>query len=355
MQATWTNKVYRFEDMGIPVLGQDLEVTQKMVGYSLAPSTSYPIEDPTTGKLKGLLLAEGQPFFASDSNGTTELYKGGVEFLPVDGNCTQIFPSLMDGGIEMVETGEVVNTVDCHETGICFFTVWKFYDDAEPIWNNHSAPDCLHWCLLRDLHDPSLGCKHGGVVTDENGEKICHKEGVGAVHGMTIGHTDKDDPNTFDIFLVFTGKATFDKGESSMKKLKVTKTSLGLLSVIKSEAFATQLFVDSVTPPHDAGGDHAWPDDSGKYLWISTFRVTSVGIHMVDYFTGDLIYSVKGVDTFVEGSYAYSAGLHGVGSLGVPGSYIGVATSGCKFVDTCGPVPFPAPGSAFIIDISTIW
>ena len=31
-------------------------------------------------------------------------------------------------------TGRVVNTIDCHApTGICFFSVWVFYDDGMPL------------------------------------------------------------------------------------------------------------------------------------------------------------------------------------------------------------------------------
>merc|ERR1712061_261099 len=120
--------------------------------------------------------------------------------------------------------GQVVNTVDCHKRlGICFFTVWKFYDDTNPIWNpisNLIAPDCLYYCIAENL-DSNPSCSKTDVLKDENGTEICHKHGVGAVHGMTIGLDDPHNASVFDIFAIFTGQASFDKGESSMKKIRV--------------------------------------------------------------------------------------------------------------------------------------
>merc|ERR1712139_574823 len=77
-----------------------------------------------------------------------------------------------------------------------------------------------------------------------------------------------DDTNEFDIFLVMTGGATFDKGESSLEKVKCQKTADGDLQVLSSDRrFAPDLYEASVGRPgptgmadHDAGGDHAWPD-----------------------------------------------------------------------------------------------
>merc|ERR1712224_627277 len=105
-------------------------------------------------------------------------------------------------------------------------------------------------------------CKKGGVVRDETGEPICSKKGQGAVHGMTVAHLDKVDPTQFDIFLVFTGGATFDSGESSLKKVRCQKTLDGDLAVLKSEIFGRDLFEGTVRRPttyghakHDVGGD----------------------------------------------------------------------------------------------------
>merc|ERR1719432_171516 len=211
-------------------------------------------------------------------------------------------------------------------------------------------------------------CLKSAVVVDENGEKICSKKGQGGVHGMTVAHLDKDDPSQFDIFLVFTGGAVFDGGESSMKKLRCQKKD-GDLVVLKSEVFGRDLFEGTVNRPstygkadHDVGGDHAWPDESGKYIWVSTFRTSNPGVHMLDYETGELIYSVHGMDSLVENNYASSAGIHGVGSLGAKGSNLVVGTSACSLTKACAPIPYTkmtpkqleAKGIMYIIDLSEV-
>merc|ERR1711937_621191 len=89
--------------------------------------------------------------------------------------------------------GEVVNTVSCQkENGICFFSVWNFYDDSG-IWPAAHAlgmEDCLHYCVMESMDGSINNCKFGGVVTDENGERICSKKGQGAVHGqMNLANT----------------------------------------------------------------------------------------------------------------------------------------------------------------------
>merc|ERR1712139_331061 len=178
-----------------------------------------------------------------------------------------------------------------------------------------------------------------------------------------------EDPTQFDIFLVFTGGATFDAGESSMKKVRCQKTEEGDMTVLKSEVFGRDLFEGSINRPspygkadHDVGGDHAWPDASGKYLWVSTFRVSNPGVHMLDYETGELIYSVHGMDSLVPKNYAYSAGIHGIGSLGTKGSNLVVGTSACSLTKACAPIPYTkmtpkmleAKGIMYIIDLSEI-
>merc|ERR1719277_942732 len=85
--ATFTNQVYRFENFSAPAVvqgkQQPLDVTQKVVGHALAPSTGYVIEDTEDKRVKGILIAEGQPFWMSniDSFPPHEVYKGGVEYL----------------------------------------------------------------------------------------------------------------------------------------------------------------------------------------------------------------------------------------------------------------------------------
>lgn len=370
VSGTWVSTIYRFENFSIPDGNKTLTATQKVVGHALAPSTTWPVEEKGTGRLKGLLVAEGQPWWLDKAPVPAEIYKGGVEFLPSGQKkkCSQIFP---ETGLHRI-FGQVVNTVDCHKgTGLCFFTVWKFYDDQKPIWSNFSekvAPDCLYYCLADQLDDrPS--CKQAGVVTNEHGEKVCHRDGRGAVHGMTIGNDDPSDPTKFDIFLVFTGGATFIGGDSSMQKVKVQVTQTGpnaadkKMQVVKSEPFAEDLF--STLPPKgmDAGGDHAWVDETGKWIWISTFREAAAGVHMVSYEQGGkLVYSISGIDNYLPNQYAYSAGIHGVGTAGQPGSYLAVATSACHDLKACAPIPwiFPVPksmwaaGIFYILDLSSL-
>eukprot|EP00927_Polykrikos_kofoidii_P082107 TRINITY_DN8071_c0_g1_i4.p1 TRINITY_DN8071_c0_g1~~TRINITY_DN8071_c0_g1_i4.p1 ORF type:complete len:489 (+),score=29.34 TRINITY_DN8071_c0_g1_i4:102-1568(+) len=363
--ATWTNKIYRFDQFSQPESGKNLTAAMKLIGYADAPSTSFPIEDPTTGHLTGLLVGEGQPFLMSVRDYThMEVGQGGVSVL-LNGTtetCTRIFP---DNHKTM---GQVVNTVNCHpRLGICFFTVWKFFDDSG-VWPfiGKLSPDCLYYCMAVDL-GTNPRCLKSAVVVDENGEKICHKDGVGAVHGMTIGLDNPSDDSQFDIFLVFTGKATFIDGESSMKKVKVQavfdpETAQRDIKVVQSLPYATQLFVDFPPINMDVGGDHAWVDDTGKWIWVSTFRTGGPGIHMLDYSTGQIMYSVTGLTHMIPDQYLYSAGIHGTGTYGKKGSYIAVASSACHDVAMCAPMPwmFPIPrsywakGVQFIIDIGSL-
>lgn len=373
--ATFTNQVYRFEGFSKPAVSEGtpmpLNATQKVVGHALAPSTGYVIEDSVTKRIKGLLIAEGQPFWLSNINSLPphEIYKGGVQYLEAnESKCEQIFPSTPFHRL----FGQVVNTIDCHrELGICFFTVWKFYDDQSIVWNNFTesvANDCLWYCVLEkdSLRSGKPVCKKTGIVEDENGHGICHQKGVGAVHGMTVGNTDATNPNLFDIFLVFTGKATMDNGESSFKKVKVEVFPSGDthdIRVLKSERFAEDLFTHYTPAGWDVGGDHAWVDATGKYYWVSCFRSKGVGVHMLDYETGDLIYSVTGLDKYVDNQYTYTAGIHGVGTVGQKGSYLAIATSSCHLLDVCIPtIPWhwPVPKSFwstapfFLIDLASL-
>jgi hypothetical protein len=389
VQATFTNKVYRFEQLkkegGIGNRGKPMAGIKKVVAHALAPSTSFPIEN-SNGTLQGFLVAEGQPFLinAPLDPKHTELDFGGVDYVTDKPSgdkslvCEKIFPNAIDKSSHYKTGGDVTNTVSCHpHTGVCFFSVWKFYDDQKPIWNKMTKklmPDCLHYCVVDSLDQVGGGCKKGGVVTDENGEPICSKAGVGAVHGMTVAFGENlihKDPNEFDIFLVFTGGAQFVGGESSLKKVTCKKKRQWRPAVLKSEVFGRDLFEASVNrtsptgmAPMDVGGDHAWVDESGKYVWVSTFRMGNAGIHMLDYQTGELIYSVHGTATYLKNNYAYSAGIHGAGHLGYPKSTILVGTSACTHPKTaCAPVPWDpltkamgmeAKGLMYVIDISEL-
>jgi len=388
VQATFTNKVYKFENLrregGIGNRGKNMTATQKVVAHAVAPSTSFPIEN-ANGDLEGMLVAEGQPFLINSPLDPRHMQFdfGGVDYIGSNGsssNCTRIFPNALDNVSHYKKGGDVVNTVSCHpHTGICFFSVWKFFDDQKPMWNNMTKkmfPDCLHYCIVDDItevRDVRGGCKKAGVVKID-GEPVCSKPGVGAVHGMTVAfgpNLTHADPNEFDIFLVFTGGAEFVGGESSMKKIKCKKGADGDLAIIKSEAFARDLFETSVnrTSPTgmaktDVGGDHAWADESGKYVWVSTFRVANAGVHMLDYQTGELIYSIHGTATFLPKNYAYSAGIHGLGWLGDKRGVLVLGTSACTHpLTACAPVPWDpvtkmmgleAKGLMYVIDISEL-
>merc|ERR1711972_907227 len=222
--------------------------------------------------------------------------------------------------------GRVVNTVECHSPGFCFFSVWRFYDDSLP----GTSDDCLWWCQTTTPSDPS-SCVASGVVRDENGDQICHKDGKGAVHGMTVGKTDPQDPKSFDLFLLFTGKGTFDQGDSSIYRLRVQVSTGGAdgdkVKVLTSRPWGVDLWQKTVqSPEHDVGVDHAWIDDEGQHVWVGTFRKKNDGVHMLEYDTGRLIHSIHGISSIRPDKYSYTSGIHGVGSYGKPGSFLAVAT-----------------------------
>lgn len=389
--GTFSNQIYRFENISLPANQakgepvRPLKATQKMVGTALAPSTGYLVQD-TEQAIRGMFIAEGQPFWMSNLSRpgqTKELYKGGVQYLH-DGhtrNCSSIFP--LPGDLLHDMTGQVVNTVDCHHaTETCFFSVWKFYDDTPVVWTPESellANDCLYYCQLEKgsltpradgLQTVKPRCVKGGIVYDENRQPICHKHKIGAVHGLKVGNTDPADPTKFDLLLVFTGIMLMSNGESSMRKLSIqitpdgSKTS-GNFKVTKSTPFALDLFGHPGYAPtgFDVGGDHAWVDETGKYVWVSCFREKGLGLHMLDYETGELLHSITGIDRYVADQYTYTAGIHGVGTLGKPGSYIAVATSSCHDIKMCIPTipwewPIPAKwwsnAPFIIVDISHV-
>lgn len=366
--ATFTNAVYKFENFSLPTgkgaEATPIQATQKLVAHALAPSTGFIVEgDEDDGKdFKGLLIAEGQPFLFSNMI-PEEIYKGGVEFINEGHtkNCSTVFPTAPVDRL----LGHVTNTVDCNKKlGVCFYTVWKFYDDQKPF---SYADDCLWYCIMEEGSlSTAPKCRKTAIVVDEKGEKICHKDGVGAVHGMTVGNTDDGDSTKFDILLVFTGKLQMSNGESSMRKVKVQVTGDGEsrdLTVLQSKPYAEDLFKHYARGGVDVGGDHAWVDSTGKFVWISCFRQGGVGVHMVSYDTGELIYSLTGLDKYVPNQYSYTSGIHGVGTVGQKGSYLAVATSSCHDVKECIPVvpwdwPIPksmwSQGSFFVIDLSSL-
>lgn len=96
---------------------------------------------------------------------------------------------------------------------------------------------------------------------------------------------------------------------------------------------------------------------------MSTFRVDNPGVHMLDYETGKLLYSIHGMSNMLKGNYAYSAGIHGIGALGRSNSVLAVATSACTMPDSaCFPLPWlplvpsflEGIGIMYILDISKV-
>jgi len=360
--AAFKNKVWRLDNVptGQPA-ASNWTGQLTLMGDAVAPSTTYPITDAQTKKLKGFLVAEGNPFFMNHINGSMDILKGGVTYLGSDsgpdGNgekCTDLFPTATWHPYHGF--GQVVNTVDCHvPSGMCFFSVWKFYDDSVPEW---MAPDCLYWCNPDDINSPQK-CIASGVLRDDKGNKICtQKKGPpgshvgGATHGFTIGNTDPTNDQEFDLFLIFTGGAGFDEGESSLHKLKV-KVLLDNVQTLSMVDFGTDLWKKSVTGTHDAGLDHAWVDATKNLLWVTTFRKANPGVHMMDYKTGRLIYSIRGFDSFFPGQYLYPAGVSGYGTLGREGSYLTIATSTQKGL-TVPPILDFGKAALFVMDISKI-
>lgn len=350
--SSFGNKVYRLDDVpkGQNTTG-NWSGSLTLMGTTAAPSTTWPVTDGPGGKTKGFFIGEGNPFYMNMLNGSMSIRKGGVEYMSKDqSTCTTMFPNApldpYDG------LGQVVNTVQCHEpSGMCFFSVWKFYDQSI---GEKIAPDCLYWCNPDDMHNPTE-CISMGKVKDENGKEICTAKGTGphlggAVHGFTVGNTDPDDQDQFDLLLVFTGGAGFDKGYSHMQKLKM-KVLLDGVQTISSTPFAVDLWNATVQEPHDVGLDHAWVDATRELVWVTSFRESNPGIHMVDYATGDLKLTISGFHTFFPGQFTYPAGVSGIGTFGTEGSMLTIATSTQKGL-TVPPIMKWGKTALFVIDIS---
>merc|ERR1711871_1333530 len=95
---------------------------------------------------------------------------------------------------------------------------------------------------------------------------------------------------------------------------------------------------------------------------MGTFRETASGVHLLDYDSGRLHLSITGMSNYLPNNFAYSAGIHGVGTLGKKGSFLAVATSACYSVAACAPLPWSQPipekfwakGIMFIIDLASL-
>jgi len=361
--ASFKNKVYRIADIPLDQpASANWTGNLTALGTAVAPSTVWPItsESLGQGELTGFLVAEGNPFMLNMGNHSMEALKGGVTYLSLKNpkGCSTMFPEedfnpfKPDPFKRML--GQVTNTVQCHlGSNLCFFSVWKFYDTSFP---TVLAPDCLYWCSVDDMTNPQ-SCVDHGVMKDSAGKEICHSPAHpyhigGAVHGFTVGNDDPDDDSKFDLFLVFTGGAGFDKGWSSMRKLKV-QAFVDHPEVLSDHYYATDLWNVTVTEPEDVGLDHAWVDDSKEFMWISSFRMGNPGVHMVNYGTGELLYTISGLHKFYPGQYSYPAGVSGFGTLGKKGSIIAVASSTQKGL-TVPPLLHFGQSGLFIIDMSNL-
>jgi len=120
------------------------------------------------------------------------------------------------------------------------------------------------------------------------------------------------------------------------------------------EEFGTDLWRDTVTGDHDVGLDHAWVDASRSLLWVTSFRKDNPGIHMLNYVTGQLLYTIRGFDTYFPGQYTYPAGVSGYGTMGQKGSYLTIATSTQKGLTVPPILRFTGKSALFVMDISKI-
>ena len=148
------------------------------------------------------------------------------------------------------------------------------------------------------------------------GNRICHEKTYGAVHGFKIGKDDPQDSNKLDMFLMYTGKDTFDAGDSEIYKIQLQVSFEGkfggqtpYVKTLTKVPWATNLWQKTLQKPHDVGVDHAWVDDDGKYVWVGTFRNHNDGVHMLEYDTGKIIHSVHGIADSTPGKYGYTAGV----------------------------------------------
>jgi hypothetical protein len=315
VSGSLVDKVWRIDDIQMAPAGA-LAASMKFVSWASAPSTMWFVPPAYDGGPERFLVAEGNPFYLNPGNHTSEMWAGGVDLVD-ENKCTTLFP------VNAVDrfAGKVVNTVECHSSGYCFFSVWKFYDDSLP-----SNDDCLYWCQTSSPDDPT-SCTRSGILTDEGDNKICHVSGTGAVHGFMLGKTDVNNSNSFDMLLLYTGKGTFDAGESHMEMLKIVVSDDGAPKTVSRRAWGTDLTNKSITAGHDVGCDHAWTDDDGKYIWVGSFREKNDGVHMMDYDTGKLVHSIHGISSVITNSkYTYVSGIDGTGSWGKPGSVLAVAT-----------------------------
>lgn len=364
--STFTQRIFELSGITFDDLKNDegdntTDIDISDFGYTLAPSGLFAIENEE-GELQGWVAGGGNPFYNNPdpSGGPDVESRGGVAFMPVEESsaCPKLFPptNAETGEEELSHEGRgtTINTVGCHtETGVCVFSGWKFFAPIAP----RGDEDCLWWCLPDDIHNPTE-CSGAGILTYPDGTNICSEpieDGThfgGAVHGFAMGNTDAEDDTKFDLILIFTGGTQIEGpgGVSHMKKVQIQKKPDDATPVtLKSENFGEQLWQDTVEVPYDVGLDHAWVEDGGEYLWISSFRDSNAGVHMMNYQTGELIKSLHGFAEVTPGEHTYPSGIAGYGKHGVENSFIFLVTSNFQ-----GIRPRSPGGIVFAFDIGDI-
>ena len=84
-------------------------------------------------------------------------------------------------------------------------------------------------------------------------------------------------------------------------------------------------------------------------MWVSTFRKQNAGLHLLDYDTGMLKYSIHGFGDYIAKEYTYPAGVSGFGTLFSNNSMMALATSAERL-----GVPIMGESTLWLIDTSAL-
>lgn len=331
--------VYRLDAAVNPDAHTTMTGHLQQIATVMAPSTLFPIT--TQGRtVESFMVAQGSlPIFQEPRYFPKLVERGGVNLVRSAG-CQQIFPLKA-----FRTTGRVVNTVDCDaEVGVCFFTIWKFYNTPRT-W---PFPDCVVWCIPDNITNP-MSCVAEGTLEYPNGTQVCRNAPIGGVHSIKVLRNDRASNSSIKLLLLFTGGAGFDQGQSAAVLLTTAIShGNGTAPGLHTTAMAwwgSSLWQDTVLPPHNVGLDHAWQDGAGA-VWITTFRKGNAGLHMLTP-EGILQLSLHGFTQLnTTDDFRYPSGLHGVGQPGVAGSWIAVTTSSTQW--------HGGHGALFLVDVSDL-
>lgn len=327
--STSENKIYEVKGISSDDLksNETSAVDVELFAYAMAPS-GMEVVTSSDGELSGWLLGGGNPFGQNTDPETGESFtnEGSVAFLPHQDEIVKSAPMLFPPA-SISTSGTTINTMACHESGLCIFTEHRFYIGAP-----FGPQDCLFWCVPVDPFYPEV-CASSGIMTYPDGKEICSTRMEagshygGGPHSLAMGRTSESDPGIFDIVLIFTGGASFTEGVSHMEKMTVQYRAGEAPITLSMPDFGAQLWNDTVELPLDVGLDHAWVSSDKRYVWISTFREGNNGFHMMDLDTGDLILSLHGVEGIKPGQYTYPAGAGGSGRVGEDNSFVFITAS----------------------------